>query len=120
MAGIKNITSDRNETATRNQRGQIIMEFAFAFPFLMVVLLGTFVVGLMLDRQLTVSQLVRNAGNMYARNFDFEPDANKQVQNSVNRRIMGLSHVGIRKSINRRGGTFQCSTRNDQPPQIGA
>ena len=69
----------RSRSLIGRRNGQVIFEFAFAFPFLLVVLLGGVIVGLILDRQVAVAQLVRNAGNMYARDFDFEPNTNKQV-----------------------------------------
>ena len=34
---------------------------------------------MLLDRHMTVTQLVRNAGNMFARGIDFSLDANRQV-----------------------------------------
>ena len=80
------MTRSQSSTAMRKglarstgSRGQIILEFAFSFPFVLLMLVGTFAIGMMLDRQLTVTQLARNAGNMYARGFDFEPNSNKEV-----------------------------------------
>ena len=66
---------DRRNT----RRGQAVIEFALALPFLLIMVIGGFVVGMMFDRHLTVLQLVRNAGSMYARGIDFGNDTNKSV-----------------------------------------
>jgi hypothetical protein len=103
--------SNRRVRARRGRRGSIIMEFAFSFPFMMVVMLGSFVVGLALDRQLTVSQFVRNAGNMYARNFDFEPNSNKQVL------LRAASGLDMQVASGR--GVVYLSTVRIAPPDSG-
>lgn len=59
-------------------RGQSIIEFAVALPFLVAMAVGTFAVGIVIDRYLTLGQLVRNGGNMYARGIEFGSDQNKQ------------------------------------------
>lgn len=60
------------------ERGQSIVEFAVALPFLVLMSVGTFAVGMILDRHLTLGQVVRNGGNMYARGIDFSINQNKQ------------------------------------------
>lgn len=57
---------------------QSVVEFAVALPFLVLMCLGTFAVGMIIDRHLTVGQLVRNGGNMFARGVSFVSDQNKQ------------------------------------------
>ena len=59
--------------------GQSVIEFAVALPFLILLTIGSFAVGLMLDRHMTVGQVVRNAGNMYARGIDFSTLQNKRL-----------------------------------------
>jgi hypothetical protein len=58
--------------------GQSVVEFAVALPFLVLMGIGTFAVGIIIDRHLTVGQLVRNGGNMFARGVSFVSDQNKQ------------------------------------------
>lgn len=60
-----------------DSRAQAILEFGIAAPFILMMTLGTFVIGTMLDRHLIVTQVVRNAGNMYARGVDFSSTQNK-------------------------------------------
>ncbi len=57
--------------------GQSVVEFAIALPFLVLMSIGSFAVGMILDRHLTLGQVVRNGGNMYARGIDFDSDQNK-------------------------------------------
>jgi hypothetical protein len=57
--------------------GQSVVEFAVALPFLVLMSVGSFSVGMILDRHLTLGQVVRNGGNMYARGIDFSSDQNK-------------------------------------------
>ena len=57
--------------------GQSVVEFAVALPFLVLMSVGSFAVGMILDRHLTLGQVVRNGGNMYARGIDFASDQNK-------------------------------------------
>ncbi len=58
--------------------GQSVVEFAVALPFLVMMGIGTFAVGIIIDRHLTVGQLVRNGGNMFARGVSFVSNQNKQ------------------------------------------
>ncbi len=58
-------------------QGQSVVEFAIALPFLVLMSVGAFAVGMILDRHLTLGQVVRNGGNMYARGIDFASDQNK-------------------------------------------
>ena len=59
--------------------GQSALEFALSLPFLVAIVVGTFAVGMLLDRHMTVTQLARNAGNMYARGIDFASTQNQEV-----------------------------------------
>ena len=62
-----------------NDSGQSIVEFALGLPFLVLLAVGTFAVGIVIDRHLTVGQVVRNGGNMYARGIKFDLTQNKQL-----------------------------------------
>jgi hypothetical protein len=62
-----------------DRRGQAIVEFAISLPFLVLISVGTFALGVVIDRHLTVTQLVRNAGNMYGRGVDFTLTQNKEL-----------------------------------------
>jgi hypothetical protein len=57
---------------------QSVVEFAVALPFLVLMCLGIFAVGMIIDRHLTVGQVVRNGGNMFARGVSFVSNQNKQ------------------------------------------
>jgi hypothetical protein len=57
---------------------QSVVEFAVALPFLVMMGMGTFAVGIIIDRHLTVGQVVRNGGNMFARGVSFVSNQNKQ------------------------------------------
>ena len=52
--------------------GQSIVELALALPFMVAIVVGSFAVGLLMERQLSSTQLVRHAGKMYARAVDFD------------------------------------------------
>jgi hypothetical protein len=63
----------------RNCLGQAMMEFALTIPFVCLLTIGGFALGMTIDRHLVQSQLVRHAGNMYARGVDFSSQQNKQL-----------------------------------------
>lgn len=69
----------RKRLRGHRESGQSALEFALSLPFLVLIVVGTFAVGMLMDRHVTVTQLARNAGNMYARGIDFESAQNKQV-----------------------------------------
>ncbi len=71
LARLRELPADR--------KAQAIGEFAICLPFLVLISVGTFALGVVIDRHLTVTQLVRNAGNMYARGVDFTLQQNKQL-----------------------------------------
>jgi hypothetical protein len=54
-----------------------VIEMALILPVLLLVIFGALTTGLLLDRLLTVLQVVRYAGSMYARGTDFNVAANK-------------------------------------------
>lgn len=56
----------------RDAGGQSIVELALALPFMILIVIGSFAVGLLMERQLSSTQLVRHAGKMYARAVDFD------------------------------------------------
>lgn len=61
----------------RGQGGNAIIEFALVSVFLTPLLLGTVSLGLNLSRTIQVTQLVRDAGHMYARWVDFSLPSNQ-------------------------------------------
>ena len=63
----------------RTQGGNAIIEFALVSVFLTPVLLGTVSLGLNLSRTIQVTQVVRDAGHMYARWVDFSLSSNQQL-----------------------------------------
>lgn len=73
------LTGAKRSAAPRGPcRGQSVVEFAVALPFLVLITIGSFAVGIVLDRHMTVGQVVRNGGNMFARGIDFASNQNKQ------------------------------------------
>ncbi|MCB9386114.1 MAG: pilus assembly protein [Bryobacterales bacterium] len=67
----------RRRFRSLGNEGQSVVEFAVALPFLVLMSIGSFAVGMILDRHLTLGQVVRNGGNMYARGIDFASNQNK-------------------------------------------
>lgn len=66
--------------ASRNScKGQALVEFALTMPLLLLIAFGTLSASQLLERYLTVLQLVRNAGNMYSRSVDFSLTQNRQL-----------------------------------------
>lgn len=65
--------------ALRDQRANVMFEFAIAMPFMVAMVVGSFAVGLMFDRLLTEGQLARNAANMFARGVKFNTTGNKTL-----------------------------------------
>lgn len=65
----------------RNQsrRGNAIIEFAAVSIFLVPLLLGTFTLGMNLNQSVRVTQVVRDAGHMYARFVDFTLPNNQDL-----------------------------------------
>ncbi|MBE7543957.1 MAG: pilus assembly protein [Bryobacteraceae bacterium] len=63
----------------RPQRGNTIVEFAAVALFLTPLLLGTFTLGMNLNQSVRVTQVVRDAGHMYARFVDFTLPSNQDI-----------------------------------------
>lgn len=63
----------------RPRKGQALIEFALTMPILLLIAFGTLSASQLLERYLTVLQLVRNAGNMYSRSVDFSLLQNRQL-----------------------------------------
>ena len=59
--------------------GASVIEMALILPLLLTIIFGALTAGLLLDRVLTVLQVVRYAGSMYARGTDFNNAANKNL-----------------------------------------
>ncbi len=83
----------KHHISSRPRRGQSMVEFAISLPFLSMLTIGTFALGVVVDRHLTVTQLVRNAGNMYGRGIDFSQISNQTVllQSATG---MGMTRTG--------------------------
>lgn len=56
-----------------------MIEFALALTFLAPLMLSTFSFGLNMTKSIQVTQVVRDAGHMYARSTDFSLAGNKQI-----------------------------------------
>lgn len=69
------------------QRGNTILEFALVAVFLIPLLFGSFNLGMNLNQTVRVTQVVRDAGHMYARYVDFSLPSNKNI---LVRLAMGL------------------------------
>ena len=63
----------------RARGGNAILEFALVSVVLTPLLLGTVTLGLNLSRTIQVTQVIRDAGHMYARSVDFSLASNKQL-----------------------------------------
>ena len=59
--------------------GASVIEMALILPLLLTVIFGALTASLLLDRVLTVLQVVRYAGSMYARGTDFSVASNKAL-----------------------------------------
>ena len=79
MQPKRHTPSPRKRLRGHPESGQSALEFGLSLPFLVAIVVGTFAVGMLLDRHMTVTQLSRNAGNMYARGIDFGSLQNQQV-----------------------------------------
>jgi hypothetical protein len=69
----------RSGIRRRPQRGNTIVEFAAVALFLTPLLLGTFTLGMNLNQSVRVTQVVRDAGHMYARFVDFTLPSNQDI-----------------------------------------
>lgn len=63
----------------RNQRGNFIIEFALVAPFIMILLAGSFSVGMGLNRAIQCSQVCRNANALLARGVDLSKSTSQQM-----------------------------------------
>jgi Flp pilus assembly protein TadG len=50
-----------------NERGSAVVEFAYILPMLLIIFLGCAEVSLLLERQIRIIHLSREAGNVYSR-----------------------------------------------------
>jgi hypothetical protein len=91
-----------------NTQGSSILEFAISLPFLVLMSVGAFAMGLSIDRHLTVTQLVRHAGNMYGRGVDFSQTQNQQ--------LLLQAATGMNMSLNGGQGVVYLSTVVLAPP----
>jgi hypothetical protein len=93
---------------------QSVVEFAVALPFLVLMGVGTFAVGIVIDRHLTVGQLVRNGGNMFARGVSFVSNQNKQflidAADGMGMTLTGGNAVVYLSLLQRVPSTAQCGS----------
>jgi hypothetical protein len=61
------------------QRGNVLVEFAMLFPFLVTMLAGAFTLGMSLTRAVQASQLCRNANVLMVRSIDLSTPANQRL-----------------------------------------
>ena len=108
----------------RGERGNSIVEFALVSVFLVPVLIGTFVVGMSLNREMSISTLVRDLGAMIAtEQLDFAQAGNQALvvrlagglglDNSNNNNGYGGGDTGngqVVLSYVLRVGTRECNT----------
>ena len=66
-------------TRAISQRGNAILEFAVAAPFLLVMLFGVFTTGMAISKSQQVSTLAREAGSMFVRFVDFSLPGNQSM-----------------------------------------
>jgi hypothetical protein len=71
--------STRSRIRRRPQHGSTMLEFAVVALFLAPLLLGTFTLGMNLNQSVRVTQVVRDAGHMYARFVDFTLPSNQDI-----------------------------------------
>jgi hypothetical protein len=64
---------------SRDRRGNAILELGLLAMPLVVMLLGTVVVGLNLGRSIQAASLNRDAGSMYVRGIDFSANFNRNL-----------------------------------------
>ncbi len=74
------IQSRRNRPeARRRQRGNVLIETGIALAFLAPLMVSAFSFGLNMTKSIQVTQVVRDAGHMYARSTDFSLAGNKEI-----------------------------------------
>lgn len=96
----------------KSRRGNAIIEFALCVTFLLPLAVGSMSIGIDLSHSMQASQVVRDAGHMYARSTDFSQTAMKnvivKVANGLGMTATGGDGVVIFSTI-MRIGTAQCT-----------
>jgi Flp pilus assembly protein TadG len=69
----------RSQRRRQRQRGSFMIEFALVAPFLMILLAGSFTVGMGLNRSIQCSQVCRNANALMARGVDLSKSTAQQM-----------------------------------------
>ena len=87
----------------RRQRGNAIIEFALVVTFLVMLLMGTFSVGMTLTKSVQAGVVARDAGAMFMRYVDFTLVANQtllvRLDNGMNMTASGGNGVVIMTQI---------------------
>lgn len=63
----------------KSQRGNVLLETGIALAFLAPLMVSAFSFGLNMTKSIQVTQVVRDAGHMYARSTDFSLAGNKAI-----------------------------------------
>jgi Flp pilus assembly protein TadG len=96
----------------KSRRGNAIIEFALCVTFLLPLAIGSMSIGIDLSHSMQASQVVRDAGHMYARSTDFSQPSMKnvivKVASGLNMTTNGGDGVVIFSTI-MRIGTAQCT-----------
>jgi Flp pilus assembly protein TadG len=96
----------------KSRRGNAIIEFALCVTFLLPLAIGSMSIGIDLSHSMQASQVVRDAGHMYARSTDFSQTSMKnvivKVASGLNMTTNGGDGVVIFSTI-MRIGTPQCT-----------
>lgn len=69
----------RSQRRGKRERGTFMIEFALVAPFLMILLAGSFTVGMGLNRSIQCSQVCRNANALMARGVDLSKSTAQQM-----------------------------------------
>lgn len=70
---------DRRLNSRQRQRGNVLLETGISLAFLAPLMVSAFSFGLNMTKSIQVTQVVRDAGHMYARSTDFSLAGNKEI-----------------------------------------
>jgi hypothetical protein len=79
MRDLSHFLQTKRGIRKRGRRGNAIVELGLVAMPMVVMLLGTVVVGLNLGRSIQAASLNRDAGSMYVRGIDFTADFNRNL-----------------------------------------
>ena len=70
---------ERSMRRRKRQSGNVMMEFALVAPFLMIMLAGTFTIGMSLNRSIQCSNVCRNANVLVVRSINLMTTENQRM-----------------------------------------